>query len=142
MYFHPIIPRNGTSFNEEGDCQPALKKTLDKNVLKNYGPVSNLPSISKIVEKIVSSQLLDHIESNNLGESLQSAYKLHLGTETTRLKFDLWLAMDDHKASLVVFLDLSPAFDTIDHTILVNILRNDYGLCEKYLIGCNHISLN
>ena len=41
--------------------------------------------------------------------------------------------MDDHKASLVVFLDLSAAFDTIDHTILVNRLRNDYGLSGKAL---------
>ena len=41
--------------------------------------------------------------------------------------------MGDHKASLVVFLDLSAAFDTIDYTILVNRLRNDYGLCGKAL---------
>ena len=41
--------------------------------------------------------------------------------------------MNDHKASLVVFLDLSAAFDTIDHTILVNRMRNDYGLCGKAL---------
>ena len=68
---------------------PLLKKlTLDKDVLKNYRyrPVSNLPFISKILEKIVSSRLLDHIESNNLGEPLQSAYKRHHGTETALLK--------------------------------------------------------
>ena len=115
---------------------PLLKKlTLDKDVLKNYRPMSNLSFISKILEKIVSSRLLDHIESNNLGEPLQSAYKLHHGTETALLKIqsDLLLAMDDHKASLVVFLDLSAAFDTIDHTILVNRLRNDYGLSGKAL---------
>ena len=41
--------------------------------------------------------------------------------------------MDDHKASLVVFLNLSAAFDTIDHTILGNLLRNDYGLCGNAL---------
>ena len=50
-----------------------------------------------------------------------------------KIQSDLLLAMDDHKASLVVFLDLSAAFDTIDHTILVNRLRNDYGLCGKTL---------
>ena len=119
-----------------------LKKlTLDKDVLKNYRPVSNLSFISKILEKIVSSRLLDHIKSNNLGEPLQSAYKRHHGTETALLKIqsDLLLAMDDHKASLVVFLDFSAAFDTIDHTILVNRLRNDY--VKEHLIGWNHIAL-
>ena len=115
---------------------PLLKKlTLYKDVLKNYRPVSNLSFISKILEKIVSSRLFDHIESYNLGETLQSAYKRHHCTETALLKIqsDLLLAMDDHKASLVVFLDLSAAFDTIDHTILVNRLRNDYGLSGKAL---------
>ena len=115
---------------------PLLKKPkLDKDVLKNYRPVSNLSFISKILEKIVSSRLLDHTESYNLGEPLQSAFKHHHGTETALLKIqsDLLLAMDDHKASLVVFLDLSAAFVTIDHTILFNRLRNDYGLCGKAL---------
>ena len=97
--------------------------------------MSNLSFISKILEKIVSSRLLDYIKSNNLGEPLQSAHKRHHGTETALLKIrsDLLLAMDDHKASLVVFLDFSAAFDTIDHTILSNRLRNDYGLCGKTL---------
>ena len=97
--------------------------------------MSNLSFISKILEKIVSSPLLDHIESNNLGEPLQSAYKRYHGTKTALLKIrsDLLLAMDDHKASLVVFLNLSAAFDTIDHTILVNRLLNDYGLSGKAL---------
>ena len=112
---------------------PLLKKlTLDKDVLRNYRPVPKLTFISKTLEKIVSSWLLDHIKSNNLREPLQSAYKRHHGTETALLKIqsDLLLAMDDHKASLVVFLDLSAAFDTIN-TILVNRLRNDYGLWKS-----------
>ena len=58
---------------KKATVSPLLKKlTLDKVVLKNYRPVSNLSYISKILEKIVSSRLLDHIESNNLGEPLQS----------------------------------------------------------------------
>ena len=111
--------------------------------MKKYRPVTNLSSISKILEKIVSSRLLDHIESNNLGEPLQSAYQRHYGTETALLKIrsDLLLAIDELKASLVVFVDLSAAFDTIDHTILVNSLRNDYGLCGKALDWWNTISL-
>ena len=50
-----------------------------------------------------------------------------------KVQSNLLLAMDNHKASLIVFLDLSAAFDTIDHTILVNHLRNDYGKALDWL---------
>ena len=72
---------------EKAIVSPLLKKlTLDKDILKNYCPVSNLSCILKILDKVVSSRLLDHIETNNLGEPLQSAYKRHHGTEQ-RLHF-------------------------------------------------------
>ncbi|CAC5421346.1 unnamed protein product [Mytilus coruscus] len=63
--------------------RPLLKKPgLDREVFKNYRPVSNLPFLSKVLEKVVSSRLEHHIESNNLHENLQSAYRTRHSTET------------------------------------------------------------
>ena len=65
---------------------PILKNSkLDKNKLSNYRPVSNLPFISKVVEKVVAGQLNDYLTSNNLLELAQSAYRNHHSTETTLL---------------------------------------------------------
>jgi hypothetical protein len=56
--------------------RPLLKKPgLDQNVLKNYRPVSNLPFVSKILEKVVANRLEEHLESNSLHDDLQSAYR-------------------------------------------------------------------
>ena len=56
--------------------RPLLKKTsLDPDILKNYRPVSNLPFISKVLEKIVNQRLKDHLQKNQLHEVSQSAYK-------------------------------------------------------------------
>ena len=56
--------------------RPLLKKPgLDQNVLKNYRPVSNLPFVSKILEKVVANRLDEHLESNSLHHDLQSAYR-------------------------------------------------------------------
>ena len=62
---------------------PVLKKpSLDKNVLKHYRPVANLPFISKLIEKCASSQVLAHVDNHNLAEPMQSAYKQLHSTET------------------------------------------------------------
>ena len=53
---------------------------------KKYRPVSNFSFISKIIEKCVAEQLVDHIDSNGLNEIMQSAYKKHHSTETALLK--------------------------------------------------------
>ena len=110
--------------------KPLLKKcNLDNEVLKNYRPVSNLSFISKILEKIVSIQINKHLSTNKLLESHQSAYRKHHNTETALLKIfnDLLLSADQKKISVLVLLDLSAAFDTIDHTILVERLRTTFG---------------
>ena len=110
---------------------PLLKKSnLDVNEFKNYRPVSNLPFLSKIIEKAVASQLNDHLNKNRLFEEHQSAYRKCHNTETALVKIsnDLLLSADNKDVSILVLLDLSAAFDTIDHCILLNRLRESFGL--------------
>ena len=115
---------------------PLIKKpSLDKNVLKNYRPVSNLPFISKILEKVVLSQLKDYLNENNLFPINQSAYREGHSTETTLLKMmnDLLLDVDQDRISILALLDLSAAFDTVDYTILLDRLEYSYGIKSKVL---------
>ena len=102
---------------------PLLKKKyLGQNELKNYHPVSNLSFVSKIIEKLVLSQLSDHLSSNNLYNHFQSAYRPGHSTKTALLKIisGLLLARDDRNVSLLALLDSSAVFDTIDHSILLH----------------------
>jgi hypothetical protein len=72
--------------------RPLLKKVgLDQNVLKNYRPVTNLTFISKILEKVVSSRLDDHLLNNQLMDKVQSAYKKYHSTETALLKVQTYI---------------------------------------------------
>ena len=115
---------------------PLIKKqNLDQNILKNYRPVSNLSFISKIIEKAVCSQMNEYLSSFSLFEKHQSAYRKFHNTETALVKItnDLLLAADDKKVSVVVLLDLSAAFDTIDHNILIKRLKEDFGFDSKVL---------
>ena len=106
------------SFFKSAVVKPLLErnKTLDTENLKNYRPVSNLPFLSKITEKIVLLQLSQHLESNSLLYPLQSAYRSGHSTETAILKIvnDLLAALDVKHISLSSLLDLSADFDTID----------------------------
>ena len=121
---------------KEAVLTPILKKSsLDKEVLKNYRPISNLAYISKLIEKVVDLQITDHIQKYNLDEEMQSAYRQHHSTETAwvRLHNDILRALDDNMAVLLVCLDLSAAFDTIDHGILLRRLECRLGIREKCL---------
>ena len=109
---------------------PLLKNfALDQNDLKNYRPVSNLPFLSKILEKVVLKQTQSHLLLNHLGELFQSAYKKHHSTETALLKVynDLLNGIDGGDICLLNLLDMSAAFDTIDHDILLNRLQTCFG---------------
>ena len=123
--------------------RPLLKKpSLDTENLKNYRPVSNLPFLSKITEKTVLLQLSQHLESNSLLYPLQSAYRSGHSTETALLKIvnDL-AALDVSHISLLSVLDLSAAFDTIDHSILLSRLHHSFGISAPLYLGFSHTSL-
>ena len=100
----------------------AKKITPDKNEIKNYRPVSNLSFVSKILEKVVASRILSHMEANSLSNNLQSAYKKFHSTESAILKVknDVLLNMENGRVTTLTLLDLSAAFDTIDHLTLIN----------------------
>ena len=95
----------------------------------------NLPFLSRITEIIVLSQLNDHLISNKLFSPLQSAYKPHHSTETALLKVvnDLLTAPDNGKICILTLLDLSAAFDTIDHNILLHRLEHTFGISDSAL---------
>ena len=115
---------------------PILKKRcLDHNDLNNYRPVSNLCFIAKILEKLVLSQVSSYLNSHNLYNTCQSAYRPGHSTETALLKVvnDLFLSLNKGNISVLALLDFSSAFDTIDHTILVHRLHTDFGFTDTVL---------
>lgn len=110
---------------------PLIKKiSLDPNEYKNYRPVSNLTFLSKVLEKVVSARLQKHMDENHLEETLQSAYRKAHSTETTVLLIhsDILRAIDKKEGIILILLDLSAAFDTLDHDILEARLHSHIGL--------------
>ena len=103
--------------------KPLFKKpSLDQDDLKNYRPVSSLSFLSKVAEKLVLSQLSEYLSANQLFSLVQSAYRPNHSIEIALVKIvnNLLLALDDGKVSVLTLLDLSAAFDTIDHNILLH----------------------
>ena len=86
--------------------------------------------ISKILEEVVASRIQSHLSSNSLFSFFQSAYRIFHSTETTPLKIhnDLILVMDRGEVTSFIFINLSAAFDTVDHSILLTSLQNWFGL--------------
>lgn len=110
---------------------PLLKKPgLDVNILQNYRPVSNLSFVSKSLERVVAARLSKHMCDHGLHEVLQSAYKPGHSTETALLRVhnDILTTMDDRGIVILVLLDLSAAFDTIDHDVLLQRMESMVGV--------------
>ena len=97
--------------------------------------MSNLPFISKLIERTVAAQLVHYIDENNLSEKLQSAYKKQHSTETALLKVhdDILRAVDNGATVVLLLLDLSAAFDTVDHSLLLDRLKMRFGIKGRVL---------
>jgi hypothetical protein len=113
---------------------------LDPDELKNYRPISNLTFISKVIERIVAKQITRHLDSSKLmPPPLQSAYRWHHSTETALMKVlsDIYDAVDSRKVTLLGLLDLSTAFDTVDHDIIQQRLNISFGIDGNVLEWLN-----
>ena len=110
---------------------PLLKKSgIDPDLLKNYRPVTNEVYISKLTEKVIAKRLFQHMSHNNLHSKYQHGYKAFHGTETLLLKLvdDVLIGFDSNHATILLLIDLSAAFDTVDINLLLDILENDIGI--------------
>ena len=109
---------------------PLFKKIGLELTFKNFRPVSNLPFIAKSTERAVISQLLKHCTAYAPLPDNQSSYRQGHSTETALLKVqnDILMNMDRQEVTLLVLLDLSAAFDTIEHDILLEILEEEFGV--------------
>ena len=103
---------------------------MDTDSFKNYRPVSNLQFIGKLVERIVKIRLNKYMADNSLHSDFQHEYKSGHSTETLLLKVvnDLLLACDKQLSSILILIDLSTAFNTVDQTTLLTILRDEIGI--------------
>ena len=113
---------------KEGVIKPLHKSGKDKQFLASYRPVTNLKWLGKLVEKVVQNQLTGHLDTTSKWLPMQSAYRSNNSTETALI----WctnavLSKVSKKTSvLMISLDLSSAFDTVQHDILINILKNSF----------------
>ena len=131
----PIINCFFTS-GEFPDCwKEALVSSLPKkssvlSVFTNLRPVANLQYVSKLMERAVFDQTHVYLTSHGLYPPFQSAYRKCHSTKTALLKVqnDILMNLDSQRVTLLVLLDLSAAFDTVDHGVLLNRLNTSFGV--------------
>ena len=124
---------NSGEFADDWKCgliNPILKKPGLDLLYKNYRPVSNLQYVSKLTEKVVFNQVYDHMVSNAIFPTLQSSYRQFHSTETALIKVmnDILSKMNSQHVTMLILLDLSAAFDTVDHRILLERLSDEVGI--------------
>jgi len=117
-------------FNRRTYITPLLKKP-DLNPVENksYRQILNLSVLSQTLEKLVACQLLDYLYAADLMPDLQAAYRANHSTETAVLVLaDILPAVDGGDLAVLSLLDLSAAFDTVDHETLLQRMKKSYGL--------------
>jgi hypothetical protein len=133
---------------KEAVVTPLLKKpSLNKEDMGNYRPISNLFFLSKVIERLISSQIVEHLKSNSFLDIYQSAYREFHSTETLLLHLlnDVYLSIDNNCMVILVLLDMSSAFDTVEHDSLLQTLSTlgivDDALewIQKYLYGRSQV---
>ena len=119
---------------------PLYKKDDPLNA-KNYRPVALIPVLSKVLERVIFIQIVHYLESNNLFHSSHHGYRAGHSTCTALIElYDSWMeAVERGELSGVMLIDLSAAFDCVDHALLLEKMRvlgfNDSSIrwCQSYL---------
>ena len=107
---------------KEARVTPIPKSGCDRTQFASFRPVSNLSYMSKLVEATVADQLTDHLARHSLLNPYQSAYRQNHSTETALLhvQSELLTHLDQGRSAFLVLLDLSAAFDTLNHNLLLS----------------------
>jgi len=129
---------NGTfpSSLKTGRIKPLLKKpNMDPKDPASYRPITNLSTLSKILEKLALSHLRTHILSSANYCKFKSAYRAAHSTETALLRVvnDLIMAACNHRPSVLIALDISAAFDTLQHDVLCQCADTKFGIRDTAL---------
>ena len=105
--------------------KPGLKGSMNAQNLNSYRPISNLSFLSKIIENVILDQLLEFFETSQVFPDNQSAYRRLYSTETALCSVinDLLIMMDEGRCGILILLDLSAAFDTVVHSLLIKDLK-------------------
>lgn len=156
--FVPIITRLANLAFVEGKFPDNLKSAVVTPLIKkpnlnrddpaNFRPISNLNTIGKLLERLILNRLQPHLAKSPCFNRYQSAYRTGHSTETALLRItdNVLRAIDNKRATILVELDLSAAFDMIDHQLLIRRLELSYGvsgtaldLVNSYLHGRSQV---
>ena len=127
-----------SSFNglKEAHVVPILKALeLNNEIFKNFRPISLLSFVSKLTERVVHTRVNTYLSYHDLHTPSQFGYKRHHSCETFLLKLidDILVTVDSKLGVVILIIDLSAAFDTVDHSVLLNILQHKFHITGSAL---------
>ena len=120
-----ILARTFPESEKHAILKPVLKGSLDPQSLSSYRPILNLSFVSKVIENVNLDQLMQFLEVTRVFPDNQSAYRKLYSTETALCSVvnDLLIMLDEGKCGILILLDLSAAFDTVVHSLLLKDLK-------------------